>query len=90
MALRKYFYPLATICLFLVFTYFGFESWGKFKQERISTNVREEFMKNFVYPSITVCPEKTFKTAIEIPTKEPLGIIKQFYLANVRNIRKVF
>ena len=89
MALRKYFYPLVTIFLFFVFTYFAFESWDKFKQERISTNVREEFMKNFVYPSITVCPEKTFKTKIEIPTKEPLETIKQFYLDNVRNIRKV-
>ena len=88
MLARKYLFPLVTICLFLVFTYFAIESWEKFKQDFISTNVREEFMENFVYPSITVCPEKTFKTKTEIPNKGPIEDIKQFYVDNVRNIRK--
>ena len=87
MLAKKYLFPVVTIILFLVFTYFAIESWDKYKQYFISTNVREEFTENFVYPSITVCPEKTFKTRIEIPNKGPIEDIKQFYLDNVRNIR---
>ena len=36
-----------------------------------------------MYPSITVCPEKTFKTSKEIPVDGPLQEIKNFYLGDV-------
>ena len=52
-------------------------------QRFFSTNVRDQFYENFIYPSITVCPEKTFKTSKEIPVDGPIQEIKNFYLGDV-------
>ena len=54
-----------------------------FMEAIFSTNVRDQFYENFIYPSITVCPEKTFKTSKEIPVDGPLQEIKNFYLGDV-------
>ena len=59
--LRQSLQLLISLFLFLVFLYFTFECWDKYSQKRISTNVQEKKQKDFLYPSITVCPEKTFK-----------------------------
>ena len=52
--------------------------------------LRDEKQKNFQYPSITVCPEKTFKTSKRIPKSGTLEDIRQFYLDNVRTLDEVF
>ena len=42
--------------------------------------MRDKYSRNFIYPSITVCPEKTFKTSEVIPVHGTIKEIKQFYL----------
>ena len=84
---------MITFLLFLAFIYFAFESWGKYRARRISTNVQDKKKKNFLYPSITVCPEKTFKTHIDLGTIAKTGSftdMKNFYLSNVRTLKEVF
>ena len=65
---RNYFYILMTFLLFWVFVYFAFESWDKYKAARVSTIVREQKLLHLQYSSVTVCPEKTFKTVQRIPS----------------------
>ena len=91
--LRKFFYLMITLFLFLVFVYFAYESLGKYNQKRISTSVQERKKKDFLYPSITVCPERTFKSDIiigPISTNESYSDIKKLYLTNVRTLKEVF
>ena len=87
---KKYFYFFMTFLLFWVFFYFAFESWDKFKAARVSTNVREQKLLHLQYPSVTVCPEKTFKTAQKIPTSGSFAAARQFYLDNVRSLQEMF
>lgn len=91
MDFKRLFYSMITFFLFVVFIYFAFESWDKYNQRRISTNVQEKKSKNFLYPSITVCPEKTFKTHINLGTvAKTFSNVKNFYLKNVRTMKEVF
>lgn len=91
MDFRKWFYSMITFLLFIVFIYFAFESWGKYSAKRISTNVQDKKKKNFLYPSITVCPEKTFKTHVDLGTNAgSFPDMKNFYLTNVRTLKEVF
>ena len=52
--------------------------------------LRDKKQKNFQYPSITVCPEKTFKTSEKIPESATFEDIRQFYIDNVRTLDEVF
>ena len=45
---------------------------------------------NFKYPSVTVCPEKAFKTSDFIPYLGTYEDIKEFHLKNVRSLEEVF
>ena len=87
---RNYFYFLMTFLLFWVFVYFAFESWDKYKAGRVSTNVREQQLLRLQYPSLTVCPEKTFNTVERIPTSGSFAAVRQFYLDNVRSLQEMF
>ena len=58
---------VSALILFFIFLYFSFNSWNKFTDKRISTEVLEKEIINMVYPSITVCPEKTLKLT-ELPS----------------------
>ena len=79
-----------TFLLFWVFFYFAFESWDKFKAARVSTNVREQKLLHLQYPSVTVCPEKTFNTVQRIPSSPTtFEAIRQFYLDNVRSLQEL-
>ena len=82
--------PKKIFLLFWVFFYFAFESWAKYKAGRVSTNVREQKLLRLQYPSLTVCPEKTFKTAQKIPTSGTFAAVRQFYLDNVRSLQEMF
>ena len=53
---------LTAVILIIVFLYFGMKSWNKFAEMKISTEVKEKKVDNILYPSITVCPEKTLKS----------------------------
>ena len=108
MSCRGYFYILMTFIFFSIFVYFAYESWDKYNEARISTNVRsripiivnnhnfcfktfrDQKQINFQYPSITVCPEKTFKTSKEIPESGTFENVRKFYLDNVRSLDEVF
>ena len=79
--------PFFFLCVVI---YFAFESWDKYTKARINTNVREFKQRNFQYPSITVCPEKTFKTGITMPKSGTIDLVKLFYLDNVRSLEEVF
>ena len=52
--------------------------------------LRDKKQKNFQYPSITVCPEKTFKSSERIPESGTFEDIRQFYRDNVRTLEEVF
>ena len=87
---RNYFYILMTFLLFWVFVYFAFESWDKYKAARVSTNVREQKLLHLQYPSVTVCPEKTFNTVQRIPSSPTtFEDIRKFYLDNVRSLQEL-
>ena len=87
---RNYFYFLMTFLLFWVFVYFAFESWDKYKAARVSTNVREQKLLHLQYPSVTVCPEKTFNTVQRIPSSPTtFEAVRQFYLDNVRSLQEL-
>ena len=58
---------VSALILFFIFLYFSFNSWNKFRDKRISTEVLEKEIIDMVYPSITVCPEKTLKLT-ELPS----------------------
>ena len=93
MDFRKLFYSMVTLLLFMVFLYFVYECSEKYRAKRISTNVQDKKKKNFLYPSITVCPEKTFKTDVNLGTIAKTGSfsnMKNFYLSNVRTMKEVF
>ena len=64
---KSFFILLTKITLIIVFLYFAFLSWNKFIEMRISTEVIENRVNKMVYPSVTVCPEKTLKL-IELPS----------------------
>ena len=51
---------------------------------------RDQKQTNFQYPSITVCPEKTFKSSKNIPESGTFENVRQFYLDNVRSLDEVF
>ena len=51
---------------------------------------RDQKKQNFQYPSITVCPEKTFKSPKSIPESGTFENVKKFYLENVRSLHEVF
>ena len=87
---RNYFYFLMTFLLFWVFVYFAFESWDKYKAARVSTNVREQKLLHLQYPSVTVCPEKTFNTVQRIPSSPTtFEAVRKFYLDNVRSLQEL-
>ena len=87
---RNYFYFLMTFLLFWVFVYFAFESWDKYKAARVSTNVRDQKLLHLQYPSVTVCPEKTFNTVQRIPSSPTtFEAVRQFYLDNVRSLQEL-
>ena len=90
---RHCFHLFMTLFLFLVFLYFAFESWDKYSQKRISTSIQEKKGKNFLYHSITVCPEATFRAKVNIlPAVKirSLPTVKKIYLTNVRSLEEVF
>ena len=64
---KPVFILLTKITLIIVFLYFAFLSWNKFIEMRISTEVIENRVNKMVYPSVTVCPEKTLKLT-ELPS----------------------
>ena len=61
--------------------------WNIFNNYVISRDLKQ---KNFQYPSITVCPEKTFKNYKKLPESGKFKDVRQFYLDNVRSIDEVF
>ena len=87
---KKSFINALALFLFLSFLFFVFESYDKFSQNRISTNIMEQKVHDFLYPSLTICPEKAFKSKLQIPYHDTLDVLKQFYLTNVRSIEEVF
>ena len=58
---------LSAIFLFIVFLYFGINSWNKFAEKHISTEVIEKRVDNITYPSLTVCPEKSLRYTNRLP-----------------------
>ena len=83
---------LTTLMLLFIFIFLAFDSWNKFKEERISTNVRERKQHNFQYPSITVCPVNVFR---KVNSKPPylngsFEMIRNYYKEHVRTLQEVF
>ena len=81
-----------TILLLLIFIFLAFDSWNKFKEERISTNVRERKQHSFQYPSITVCPVNAFRKVNTLPPylNGSYEKIRKYYRENVRTLQEVF
>ena len=90
MSCKNYFLYALTIFLFFSFLYLAFDAWEKFNQDRISTNVMDLKVKNFLYPSLTICPEKAFKSSLQIPYHGTFDELKSFYLTHVRSIKETF
>ena len=92
-----------TMAFFLYLTYFSIEKFGK---ARISTNAMQGLLFTlqkiiftftrlyenfkFQYPSVTICPEKSFKTSDFIPYLGTYEDNQDFYLKNVRSLNEVF
>ena len=77
--------------LFITFLYDAWISLGKYKEGRISTNVKYQKQHYFQYPSITVCPSPALKGDGFYSSKEGNFMdVREHYLDNMRTLQDVF
>ena len=88
---KTYLIFTAASFLFITFLYDAWISLEKYKEGRISTNVKYQKQHNFQYPSITVCPSPALKRGGFYSSKEGNFMeVKTHYLENMRTLQDVF